>query len=91
MTDSASLAGNTAASNGDNDVNLAQHVGSDQGLTDDQLQGLQTEVVVDVAAVDDDGAGAVLVNANAGNGGLTTAGAVKLLLLALVHSKLPPN
>ena len=50
VTDSAGLAGNAAAGDGDNDVNLAQHVGGDQGLTDDQLQGLQTEVVVDVAA-----------------------------------------
>ena len=90
VTDSAGLTGNAAAGDGDNDVDLAQQVGGDQGLTDDQLQGLQTEVVVDVAAVDDDGAGAVLVNANAGNTGLTTASAVKLLLLALVHSVLPP-
>ena len=49
MTDSAGLTGNAAAGDGDNDVNLAQHVGGDQGLTNDQLQGLQTEVIVDVA------------------------------------------
>ena len=90
VTDSAGLAGNAAACDGDNHVNLANQVGSNQGLVHDQLQGLQTEVVVDVAAVDDDGAGAVLVDANACNRGLTTAGAVELLLLALVHSKLPP-
>ena len=66
VTDSAGLAGNAAASDGDNDVNLAQQVSGDQGLTDDQLQGLQTEVIVDVAAIDDDGTGAVLVNANTG-------------------------
>ena len=72
MTDSAGLAGNAAACDGDNNVNLAQHISGDQGLTDDQLQGLQTEVVVDLTAIDDDGAGAVLVNANTGNGGLTT-------------------
>ena len=91
MTDSAGLAGNAAACDGDNDVDLAQHVSGDQGLTDDQLQGLQTEVIVDVAAIEDDGTGAVLVNTNTGNGGLTTASAVKILLLALVDSKLPPN
>ena len=91
VTDSAGLAGNAAASDGDNDVNLAQQIGGVQGLTDDQLQSLQTEVIVDVAAVDDDGTGAVLVDANAGHRGLTTAGAVKILLLALVHSSLPPN
>ena len=48
MTDSAGLTGNTATANGDNNVNLTQQVGSDQGLTNDQLQGLQTEVIVDV-------------------------------------------
>ena len=90
VTDSAGLTGNAAASDGDNNVNLANQIGSNQGLTNDQLQGLQTEVIVDVAAVDDDRTGAVLVNTNTGNGGLTTAGAVKILLLALVHVKLPP-
>ena len=64
MTDSAGLAGNAAASDGNNNVNLAQQVGGDQGLTDDQLQGLQAEILVDLTTVDDDGAGAVLVNAN---------------------------
>ena len=63
MTDSAGLAGNAAACDGDNNVNLAQQIGGDQGLTNDQLQGLQTEVIVDITAVDDNGAGAVLVNA----------------------------
>ena len=32
-----------------------------QGLTDDQLQGLQAEIIVDVTAVDGDGAGAALI------------------------------
>ena len=91
MTDSAGLAGNTAACNGNNNVDLADQIGGDQGLIYDQLQGVQTEVVVDLTAVDDDGTGAVLINANTGDGGLPTAGAVKILLLALVQSKLPPN
>ena len=91
MADSTGLTGYAAAGDGDDNVNLAQQIGGDQRLTDDQLQGVQTEILVDVTAVDDDGTGAVFVNANTGNGGLTTAGAVKILLLALVHSKLPPN
>ena len=91
VADSTGLTGYAAAGDGDDNVNLAQQIGGDQRLTDDQLQGVQTEILVDVTAVDDDGTGAVLVNANTGNGGLTTAGAVKILLLALVHSKLPPN
>ena len=90
MADSASLAGNTATSDGNNDVDLANQIGSNQRLINDQLQGVQTEIVVDLAAVDDDGAGAVLINANTGDGGLPTAGAVVILLLALVHIPLPP-
>ena len=85
VTDSAGLTGNAAAGDGDNNINLAGHIGGNQRLIDDQLQGVQTEVVVDLAAVDDDGAGAVLINANTGDGGLPTAGAVVILLLALVH------
>ena len=85
VTDSASLAGNAATSDGNDNVNLANQVSADQGLIDDQLQGLQTEVVVDVAAVDDHGAGAILINADTGDGGLPTAGAVVVILLALVH------
>ena len=91
MTDGAGLTGNAAALDGADDVDLADVLGGDQGLTNDQLQGVQTKVVVDVAAVDDDGAGAVLVNANTGDGRLTSAGAVLILSLALVHCKLPPN
>ena len=34
--------------------------------------------------------GAVLVDANTGNAGLTATGAVVILLLAFVHSQLPP-
>ena len=91
VSDSAGLAGNAATGDGDRDVDLAQHVSGDQGLTDDQLQGVQAEVLIDVPTVDDDGAGAVLINANTGHGGLPAAGAVGILLLALVHSSLPPN
>ena len=90
MTDGAGLAGNAAAGDGYNDVNLAQQIGGNQGLTNDQFQGLQAKVLVNIAAIDGDGTGAVLVDANAGNAGLTTAGAVKILLLALVQSVLPP-
>ena len=91
MTDGAGLAGDAAAGDGADDVHLAQQVGGDQGLTDQQLQGIETEVVVDIPAVDDDGTGAVLINADTGDGGLPPAGAVGILLLAFVHDSLPPN
>ena len=50
----AGLAGHAAALDGGNDVHLAQGIGGVQGLTDDHLQSLQTEVLVDAAAVDGD-------------------------------------
>ena len=37
------------------------------------------------------GTGAALIQANAGDGGFATAGAVLILSLALVHSLLPPD
>src|SRR5699024_8156880 len=80
MTDGTGLTGNTAAGYVDDDVHLAQHIGGNQGLTNDQLQGLQTEVVVNIAAIDNDGAGAVLVDANAGHRGLTTSCSMIILL-----------
>ena len=90
VTDSAGLTGNAAACDGNNNINLTNQVGGDQGLTDDQLQGLQAKVIVDITAIDGDSAGAVLVNANTGNGGLTTASAVVILSLAFVQYQLPP-
>ena len=89
MTDSASLTGNTAAGNADDDVVLALQAQQDQRRTDDQLQGLQTEVVVDITIVDGDLTGAG-VNANAGNGILTTTSAVEIRL-GFVHIRLPPS
>ena len=51
MADSTGLTGYAAAGDGDDNVNLAQQIGGDQRLTDDQLQGVQTEILVDVTAV----------------------------------------
>ena len=90
MTDSAGLTGDAAAGDGGNDVHLAQLLGGSQGLTDQQLQGLQTEVLVDVTAVDGDRTGAVLEQVHTGHGGLPTAGAIEIRLLALIHASLPP-
>ena len=73
VTQSAGLTGHAAALDGGNDVDLAELLRSGEGLTDDHLQGLETEILVDVAAVDGDSAGAVLEEANAGDGGLSTA------------------
>ena len=91
MTDGAGLAGDAAAFDGADEVDLAEHVGGGQRLTDDHLQRVEAEVIVDVTTVDGDGAGAALIQANAGDGGFATAGAVLILSLALVHSLLPPD
>ena len=91
MTDGAGLTGHAAALDGADDVNLAEGIGGDQRLTNDQLQGFKAEVIVDVTAIDDDGAGAAFIDADARDGGLPSAGAVLILFLALVHSLLPPD
>ena len=79
------LAGHAAALDGGNDVHFAQGVGGVQRLTDDHLQRLQTEILVDAAAVDGDGAGAVLKQVHTGNGGLAAAGAVLVGILELLQ------
>ena len=89
VADSASLTGNTAAGNADDDVVLALQAQQDQRRTDDQLQGLQTKVVVDITIVDGDLASAG-VNANAGNGILTTTSAVEIRF-GFVLVRLPPS
>ena len=78
VTDGTGLAGDAAALDGADHVHLAEQVGGDQRLTDDQLQGVETEVVVDLAAVDNNGTGAVLINADTGDRGLAAAGASRL-------------
>ena len=88
MADGAGLTGAAAANHVDNDVKLALGLGENQRSVDQQLEGLQTEVIVNVAAVDGDLAGAI-VHADAGNGMLTTAGAVEIRF-RLVHLLLPP-
>ena len=90
VADGAGLAGHAAAGDGSNDVNLAHQLGGDQGLTNDQLQGIQTEVNVDGAAGDGDGASAILKQVDTGDGGLPAAGAIELRLLALIHDSNPP-
>jgi hypothetical protein len=57
--------------------NLSTVPVADQRLTDDELQGLKSKIVVDAAAVDGDGAGAAGEQVNAGDGGLSAAGAVQ--------------
>ena len=86
----AGLTGHTAALDGGDDIDLTEGLGRGEGLTDDHLEGLETEILVDVAAVDGDGAGAVGEQVHTGHGGLTTAGAVQIGILGLIHVSFPP-
>ena len=53
MTDRAGLAGKATAIHVDQHIVAALQIGERQRLTNGHLQGLQTEVVVDIAAIDD--------------------------------------
>ena len=83
VADRASLTGNAAAGDGADDVKLAEGIGEGHRLTDDQLEGLKAEIVIDVSAVHSDIAGAG-VNSYAGNRMLSAACAVEIRL-ALIH------
>ena len=65
MADSASLAGTATADDVDDNVELALVLSQNERAVGEQLQGLQTKVVVDVAAIDDDRASPILVNSSA--------------------------
>ena len=84
VTDSAGLAGDTAACNVGDDVELTGSTGNAEGLVDDELQSLETEVIIDGTAVDGDLAGAG-INADASDGLLSAAGAVEVGLCTGIH------
>ena len=65
MTDSAGLTGNTAAGHCADNIELIGSLGNAEGLTNDQLESLKAEVIVNVSAVDGDFA-CTLVDTNAG-------------------------
>ena len=54
MTNCACLTGDTATVYVSNDVELAGSAGYAEGLVNDELKGLETEVLVDILAVDSD-------------------------------------
>ena len=93
MADRAGLASDAAAGNGRFNIDLAEGSGGDQRLADDQLQGVETEVLLNVTTVDRDGAGAVGIQVHARDGGLSAAGAVHIGFLALIscHRSIPPS
>ena len=52
MSDSASLTCNAAACNCADNIELLNIICESEGLTNDQLESLKTEVIVDASAVD---------------------------------------
>ena len=60
MTDSTGLTGNAAAGYTANDIELFGGFGKCERLTNDELEGFKTEIIVNVSAVDRDFAGACI-------------------------------
>ena len=87
VTDSACLAGDTAALSSANDVELAFGAGYGEGLVNDELEGFETEVFVDVSLIDGDHTGAG-VNTNAGNGFFSSTGTVEVGFCTSIHGSL---
>ena len=81
MTDRAGLTGDAAALDVGDDVIFADSVGNAERLVDNELEGFQAEIIVDVTAVDGDLAGTGL-QTNAGDGALSSAGTVEIRLCA---------
>ena len=92
MADSTGLTGNAAAVNGSLDVDLADGAGGDQGLANDELKSFETEVVVNITAVDGDSTGAVGDQVNTSDRMLSASGTVHIGSFALIscHYCLPP-
>ena len=85
MTDGTCLAGHAAALYSADDVELLSGIGQCKRLTNDELQGLQTKVVINASAVDRDGA--VARNQSySGNRMLSSAGTVVVCYLRFVHN-----
>ncbi len=85
VTDSAGLAGDAAAGDVGNDIELTDSAGNTEGLVNDELHGLQTEVIIDGTAVNGDLAGTG-VEADASDGLLSAAGAVEVGLCTGIHN-----
>ena len=74
VTDGTRLSGRSAASYVDGYVVLVESRGEIEGLTYDELERLESEVIVDASLVDDDVAFAAGNKAHAGDGFFTSAG-----------------
>ena len=84
MADSACLPGDTAAAHSGDDVELAGGFGHAERLVDDELEGIEPEVLIGRLAVNREDAGAG-IKANARNRLFTSAGAVEIRLCTGIH------
>ena len=89
MANCASLTGYAAAGNGADDIELLSGLSQSQRLTNDQLQSIQTKVVINASVVDGDVAAAG-VYTNSCYGVLSSACAVEIFDLRFVHVQAPP-
>ena len=89
VADSACLAGDTAAANVCYDVKLTLGLGNAEGLVNDELESLKTEIVIYVSAVDGDVTGTG-IEANSCNRLLSSACAVEIRFSTCVHLHYPP-
>ncbi len=92
MTDGTGLAGHAAAGDAALDIEFIQRTREGQRLADDQLQGFQAKILVELAAVYFDAAGA-LIQTHTGNRLFAAAGAVEIGSFIVIHenSLLPQN
>ena len=89
MTDSTCLTGDTAALGCAYYIELTFCGSNAEGLVDDELERFETEVIVNISAVYRDVACAC-IEANAGNGFLSSACAVEVGFSACIHNLAPP-
>ena len=89
MADSTRLTADTATADGSHDIKLTDRAGNAEGLVDNQLQGLQSEILVDGAPVDGD-LTVSGVQTNAGDGLLATTGTVEVGLCTCIHEFVLP-
>ena len=85
MADSACLTCEAAAGDGAFDIELTVCMGSFQRLTNDQLEGFETEIIIDCEVIDLDFAGSAREQSYSCNRGLSSAGSVEICFLRLVH------
>ena len=84
VTDSACLTGDTTTVYVSNDVELAGSAGYAEGLVDDELKGLETEVLIDVLTVNGD-LTVTGIYSYTSNGLLSSTSAVEVGLCTCIH------